>query len=275
VTSQRAPLIAVTGPDRGGWPAWFFTRLALRRAGAKVLRATPSRPVAIEQLDGLVIGGGADVSLPLQPEPPEPPPPPAARWWPRRFLDLCIAPLVLLVRWIAGVHAHGADPARDSMERALLTRARELGLPVLGICRGAQLMNVLEGGTLLHDVQVEERPQLYTALPRREVTTEPGSHLRALLGRDRLLVNSLHFHAIAEPGPDLRVVARELHGVVQAVEHRTRPFWIGVQWHPEYLPQHPLHQRLFEGLVEQARRARSRPAQRAAVASAESAFEAD
>jgi putative glutamine amidotransferase len=261
VAEQQKPLIAVTGPERGGWPAWFFTRIALMRAGARAVRVTPARPIEVERIDGLVLGGGADVTVPLQSDAPEPPPPAAARWWPRRVLDLFIAPLVLVVRLIAGLLAgarpHGADPARDRLERALLGRARELQLPVLGICRGAQLMNVLEGGSLHHAVEVEERPQLYTVLPRREVTTEPGSALQSLLGRSRLLVNSLHFHAIAEPGQGLYVVAREPSGVVQAIEHRSRPFWLGVQWHPEYLPQQIAHQRLFHGLVEHARRYRA------------------
>lgn len=241
--------------------AWFFTRVALWRAGARAVRATPLHPLAIEQLDGLVLGGGADVTWPLEPEPFEAPPPPAARWWPRRLLDLCIAPLVLALRWLAGVRRHGVDEARDRMERELLIAARERQLPVLGICRGAQLMNLLEGGSLQHDVQAEERPQLYTALPRREVVVSPGTRLSSLLGRERLLVNSLHFHAIATPGRDCQVVARELNGIVQAIEHRLRPFWIGVQWHPEYLPQQVAHQRLFQALVEHARERKSRAAQ--------------
>lgn len=259
VARDAAPLIAVTGPDRGGFTAWFFTRLALRRAGARAVRVTPRRPCSAEQIDGLVLGGGADVSVPLGPDDAEGPLESAPRWWPRRVLDLFIAPLLLLLRWLGGVRPHGSDPDRDRVERALLLRARELGLPVLGICRGAQLMNVIEGGSLHHHVQAEERPQLYTVLPRREVIATPGSQLHALLGQERLLVNSLHFHAIAEPGRELSIVARELSGIAQAIEHRARAFFIGVQWHPEYLPQHPLHQRLFHGLVAHARKRRSGP----------------
>jgi putative glutamine amidotransferase len=263
MSSSSRPLIGVTGPDEGGWPAWIFTRIALRRAGARAVRATPRRPVAAERLHGLVLGGGADVSVPLEPDPPEPAPPRSRLYWPRRFIDLLLAPLVLSLRFLAGARPHGVDQARDRLEQDLLARARELDLPVLGICRGAQLMNVFEGGSLQQHVQVEERPQLYTVLPRREIGVTESSCLRRHLGRDRLLVNSLHFHAIAEPGPEVRVVAREDNGVVQAIEHPGRSFWIGVQWHPEYLPQHETHQRLFHGLVQCARirqaRTRSRP----------------
>jgi putative glutamine amidotransferase len=112
-------------------------------------------------------------------------------------------------------------------------------------------MNVAEGGTLRKHVQAfyEERPQLYTVLPRREVEIAEGSRLRSVLGQHRILVNSLHFHAVAEPGAGIHIVAREPNGAAQAIEHAARRFWIGVQWHPEYLPQHPIHQQLFAELV--------------------------
>jgi putative glutamine amidotransferase len=253
-----SPLIGVTGPDDGGWPAWIFTRLALHRAGARSVRITPSRPVAAEKLQGLVLGGGADVTQPLVPVPPQAKPRRSRMRWPRRALDLLLAPFVLLLRVIAGTRPHGVDHARDHLELGLLERARELDLPVLGICRGAQLMNVAEGGTLQHHVQsfYEERPQLYTVLPRREVEIEDGSRLHRVFGRARILVNSMHFHAVSEPGPGLRIVAREAAGTAQAIEHSARAFWIGVQWHPEYLPQQRSHQQLFIALVESAREAR-------------------
>jgi putative glutamine amidotransferase len=250
--SPALPLIGVTGPDRGGWAAWTFTSIALRRAGARAIRVSPRRLVSVERLHGLILGGGADVTTPFEPEPLEPPSP-RSRLWPPPLLDLLLAPLVLCVRWVAGARPHGVDHARDRLEHELLGRARELGLPVLGICRGAQLMNVFEGGSLQQHVEVGERPQLYTVLPRCEIAVEQDSLLRRLLGHDRLLVNSLHFHAIDEPGRALRVVAREHDGIVQAIEHPARPFWLGVQWHPEYLPNQPAHQRLFHGLVHCAR----------------------
>jgi putative glutamine amidotransferase len=117
-------------------------------------------------------------------------------------------------------------------------------------------MNMAEKGTLQRDLHTlyEERAHLYTVLPRREVRVSRASHLFSVLQREVLSVNSLHFHAIAEPGRDIRVVAREPSGVVQAIEHAQRPFWIGVQWHPEYLPQRELQQRLFRALAESARK---------------------
>ena len=254
------PLIGVTGPNRGGRAAWLFTALALRRAGARVVRITPARPFTPEQLDGLVIGGGADVTEPLS-EGDGAEPPPERVIWPRRVLDLVLAPFVLLFRYVFAIQRHGVDRARDLLEVALLEHAKQRDLPVLGICRGAQLMNLVEGGTLERDIDdlYEERPQLYTVLPRREVSVAPGSRLHGLVGRRRLLVNSMHFHAVKEPGPGFAVVAREPRGgIPQAIEHRTRAFWLGVQWHPEYLPQQRPHQEVFRALVAAAGAARER-----------------
>jgi putative glutamine amidotransferase len=252
---QTAPRVGVTGPNKGGWPAWVFTRLALYRVGAVAVRITTSRIVDCTTLSGLVIGGGADVSEPVVDTPDELTPPASRVRWPRRVIDLLLAPLVLLVRWIAATRRHGVDPARDAMELRLLAYAREHGLPVLGICRGSQLMNLAEGGTLLRDVNTlyDERPQLYTVLPRREVSVLDGSVLQSIVGRRSLLVNSLHFHAVGEPARGMRIVACEPSGVPQAVENSARRFWLGVQWHPEYLPQQESHQKIFAALAEAAR----------------------
>lgn len=254
---RTRPLIGVTGPNRGGFPAWMFAAWALRRAGARPIRLTPGHPFQPERLDGLVIGGGADVTEPLTDSDAlvSKPPPRSRLHWPRRLIDLLFAPLVLLVRLIWATRHHGADPARDAMELRLLEYAREHDLPVLGICRGSQLMNLAEGGTLIRDVNTlyDERPQLYTVLPRREVEVTSDSRLFGIVGRSEILVNSLHFHAVREPGRGMRIVAREPSGVPQAIEHTGRGFWLGVQWHPEYLPQQAIHQRLFEALSSHAK----------------------
>lgn len=207
------PRIGVTGPDRGGGIAWWCTALALRRAGAKPVRITPNRIVMLGKLDGFVIGGGADVG--------------------------------------------GPDPrdiARDRLELDVLAHASHRGRPVLGICRGAQLMNVHGGGTLLRDLAplYPEGPSRYSALACKTVALEPDSCLAEVTERRMLEINSLHRQAVDIPGADLRIVAREANGVVQAIEHRRRPMWIGVQWHPEYLQYRAPHQELFRALAEAA-----------------------
>ena len=261
-------LIGVTGPDQGGFTAWFFTRLSLLRAGARAVRITPKNPIDPSLLDGLVLGGGADVSEPLA-EPSTFEVEPHTRrlaqllvTWPLRLLDLILAPLVLLLRLMTGRHrSSGADLLRDALELSLLDYARTRDLPVLGICRGAQLMSVAEGGTLQRDLRTlyGERPHLYTVLARRAVHVTRGSRLHEIVGSDALVVNSLHFHAVGEAGRDMQVVARESSGVPQAIEHSTRRFWLGVQWHPEYLPHHHAHQALFQQLVKHASTVRDEP----------------
>jgi putative glutamine amidotransferase len=255
MNEKRCPLIGVSGPERGGLPAWLFTYFALRRVGVRAVRITPSRPVMLDRLDGLVLGGGADITYDFTAES-EPAIPPRTIHWVRRVLDHILAPLLFLVRFLGATKNHAADPARDRLEALLIRHAQEAGIPVLGICRGAQLMALAEGGSLAHNLHTlyTERPQLYTALPCREVHVEAGSRLDRVLSCPSLLVNSLHFHAVDRPGTMMRAVARERDGVIQAIEHTERPFWIGVQWHPEYLPHHPVHQRLFQALAAAARR---------------------
>lgn len=251
------PVIGVTGPDTGGAAAWWFTRLAIRRSGGVARRITPSRPSPRDTIDALVVGGGADVSDPehvLAAEEREVPPrPPAQPLW-RRLVGLVLAPLVYLLRRLGARPGTTIDPARDKLERQWLAHAAAQNLPVLGICRGAQLMNVCAGGSLFRDLTdfYGEDPEPWTVLPRKRVEIEPDSHLAQVLRRRSCRVNGLHRHAVEDIGRDLRVVARERSGLTQAIEHVTRRFWLGVQWHPEYLPQLPEQRRLFDALVAEA-----------------------
>jgi len=146
---------------------------------------------------------------------------------------------------------------RTRFEWRLLEAALARGLPVLAICGGMQLLNVVLGGTLLQHIPdavpgalAHEQPNPRTE-PGHEVEIEPGSRLHGITGRLRMAVNSAHHQAVDVPGRDLAVVARAPDGVVEAVEHRRLPFVIGVQWHPEY-GLDPGDRRLFEGLVAAA-----------------------
>jgi putative glutamine amidotransferase len=215
---------------------------------------TPSREADVSTLDGLIIGGGADVTEPLSDalddtdDPAEPASAPdelesvTTKEERQRWLHALLAPVIILIRWLGSKRGHGVDAARDQLEQRLLVEAHQRGLPVLGICRGAQLMSVVNGGQLVRDVNTlyEERPRLYTVLPRRRVHLEQGTLMRRVLGCDYALVNSLHHHAVQSVGRGFNVAAREAEGVVQAVERLRPVLWWGVQWHPEYLPQSAL-----------------------------------
>ena len=264
-------MIGVTGPDRGGFPAWVFAAWAVRRAGGKPVRIRPGKQHEDVPLDGLVIGGGADVGgsdLEGDEEADPSLAPTAAeraelesreearsgsRW--RALAGLALSPAIWLLRRLFSMPRHtGDDPARDTMELALLRAAERRGVPVLGICRGAQLMNVVAGGSLHRNLAAfyREAPNPWTVLPRKEVTISPDSCVSQVMG-DRCLVNSLHRHAINELGAALQVTARDFAGVVQAIEHESREFWLGVQWHPEYMPQRQDQTALFGKLVQAAR----------------------
>lgn len=251
------PVIGVTGPDSGGVTAWWFTRLAIARSGGIARRITPSRPRVRERVDALVVGGGADVSDPDDETADEerhvPPRRPSESWW-RRLGGLVIAPIVFVLRRLSARRIGTIDRARDRLERRWLAHAAAHDLPVLGICRGAQIMNVCAGGTLHRDLAgfYAETPQPWTVLPRKSVHVDDDSRLADVLGTTACRVNGLHRHAVDRLGKNLRVVAREPSGIAQAVEHETRRFWIGVQWHPEYLPQLPEQRRLFDALVSEA-----------------------
>lgn len=263
-TGDDKPLIGVTGPDRGGWPAWIFTRVALWRCGAEARRITPRGAARIRasELHGLVIGGGADVAEPLSQlleDPAEPGVDESHRLRERgekpRWVHVLLAPFILAVRWLGSSHQHGVDAARDRLELRLLREAEQARLPVLGICRGAQLMSLASGGKLLRHINelYEERPRLYTVLPRRAVHLESSSALGKVIGTSTAMVNSLHNHAVEGVGAGFRVVAREPHGIVQAIERTEPVLWWGVQWHPEYLPQSPAQMRLVRHWVGECR----------------------
>ena len=255
------PIVGVTGPESGGGAAWWFTRFAVWRAGGHAVRITPKHPRRIDGLDGLVIGGGADVGPELYGEK-EPPPVPTHRPpdEPRLLylLEWLISPLIWLARKLSGrlaSHA-GGDAARDRLEMRLLDEAIQRGLPVLGICRGEQLLNVYFGGSLHRDLAgfYVEDAEVRTILPLKRVILDEGCRLRRLVREAAPRVNALHRHAIHRLGRGLRVAARDRNGIVQAIEHERLPFVVGVQWHPEYLPQRREQRALFEGLVREAKR---------------------
>jgi putative glutamine amidotransferase len=149
------------------------------------------------------------------------------------------------------------DPARDATTLPLIRKAVESGVPVFGICRGFQEMNVAFGGTLhqkLHEVpghldhrDDETQPLEAQYGPAHDVTLEPGGLLRSLSDSDRIAVNSLHSQGIERLGPPLVVEARAPDGVIEAFRVRAaRSFALAVQWHPEWrVMTNPFSRALF------------------------------
>lgn len=158
--------------------------------------------------------------------------------------------------------------ARDEFEVSLLHRGLDRRLPILGICRGVQMINVGFGGTLYQDLAQEAPTELHhqqadAGLARSDLShtvtvTEPDSLLhQAVQGSCR--VNSLHHQAIKLLGRGLRATAHSEDGLVEAVEAaEDYPFLLAVQWHPEEIVDHAEQRRIFEEFVAQCREAAAR-----------------
>jgi putative glutamine amidotransferase len=213
----------VTTSLRGGWRGYLFNRMALRLAGAEATRLHAGHRGGLAKLDALVIGGGDDID--------------SEHYGGKQVPDIRI------------------DPDRDALELELLAAAEARHLPVLGICRGAQMLNVHLGGALHTDVHeiYETAPRGRTILPLRQIRIDPESRLSALMGRRRCRANVLHHQSISRLGRGLVAVAHDSFGIVQGIEAKSRRFLFGVQWHPELLFYSPPHLRLFQGLVAAAR----------------------
>jgi len=216
------PEIAVTTSRRSGWRIFPLVALNVWLAGGRARRWTTRGDVDVAAVDGVIIGGGDDISP-----------------------DLYGGQLVASAR---------LDPDRDAMERAIVAACFEAGKPVLGICRGSQMLNVALGGTLHQDAYEVYRDSRRhrTILPRKDVQVEPGTRLAAIAGEAPMRVNALHSQAVDTLGRDLRVAARDPGGMVQAVERLREPFALGVQWHPEHLFYARRQRRLFAALVAAA-----------------------
>ena len=215
------PLIGLTldSEPAGGYSAlpWYALRenycAAVARAGglAVLLPHEPGRADAyIDRLDGLIVTGGAfDVDPALY--------------------------------GADGRHASvTTKDRRTAFEKAAAERALDRDMPVLGICGGQQLLNVVLGGTLIQhipdeveDALAHEQPNPRTE-PGHSVAVAPGTLLRRIVGADTLEVNSAHHQAAREVGRGVAVNAVAPDGVIEGIEAVGRRFCLGIQWHPEY-----------------------------------------
>jgi putative glutamine amidotransferase len=143
------------------------------------------------------------------------------------------------------------DRVVDGAELALALAAEERGLPVLGICRGAQAMNVARGGTLHQHLDGHRQTHAATEAAH-VVDVAPGTFLAALTQARGLEVNSFHHQAVDRLGAGLRIAATAPDGTVEAIEDPARPFHLGVQWHAEGMIERPEQLALFEALVAAA-----------------------
>ncbi len=162
----------------------------------------------------------------------------------------------------AGPHPHlgPTEPDLDAFELALAKVADQLRMPVLGICRGCQALNVARGGTLhqhladVTDGSIEHRQGARGRMPTHSVRIEPRSRLARIMGVSEAEVNSFHHQSAARLGKRLKAVAWSPDGVVEGIESSGLSLYLGVQWHAESLIERPEHLALFRSLVDEAGR---------------------
>ena len=156
-------------------------------------------------------------------------------------------------------------PLRDDFEIKLLKVLIEKypDKPILGICRGAQVINVAMGGTLYQDLRsqvegsIRHQQQQSSHYASHKATVTEGSKLQGIYGSNEIMVNSFHHQAVKTIGEGLVVTAKASDGVVEAYEKPDHPYFIGVQWHPERQvegPHHPEHKPLFQSFVDACRK---------------------
>ncbi|AUM13966.1 gamma-glutamyl-gamma-aminobutyrate hydrolase family protein [Ketobacter alkanivorans] len=219
-TPVDSPLIAVTGPHKRYPFAWWATRFMLRLVGLRAIYVTAHSGMPKQVIHGIIIGGGDDIE----------PEQYGGEYHPRRRYDV----------------------ERDRFEVAMIRQALDSNIPMIGICRGAQLINVVSGGTLNQDIRPLRRltPNRRSIRPIKWVDLDADGRLCCSLGIKSLRVNSLHEQAIERVGDGLTVAGRDRDGFVQAIEGQYG-FLLGLQWHPEYLPYRAEQRHIFR-LFEKA-----------------------
>jgi putative glutamine amidotransferase len=232
------------GPVIGiAWPKRDYV-VALERAGAQLRELQPETdllPDALKACDGLLLTGGPDVD-------------------PREYGDKESHPSVAI------------DPARDAYELALARYAIDRDMPLFAICRGAQVLNVAAGGTLIQDLPSQLPSPLAHSISNpktaeaHDVSIAPYTCLSVLMegvlpAGGTIAVNSRHHQSIRDPAPGFIVSATAPDGVIEAVEKPDARFCVGVQWHPENFWQTGEFSPLFSGLVDAARRYHDRKGQ--------------
>jgi putative glutamine amidotransferase len=231
------PIIGITSyAQEASWGAWTLPAAliplsyvaSVEQAGGRSLVIPPSADgvdETLDVLDGLILSGGADID-------------------PARYAAESGGKTV-------------AQPERDHAEFVLLEAALRRDMPVLGICRGMQIMNVLRGGGLhqhLPDVVGhEEHRETPGVFSEHAVELDPGSRTAAVLGASAS-VKSSHHQGIVTVGDGLAATGVAHDGTIEVVEDPAHPFAIGVLWHPEEGED----KRLFEALVQEARAYRAR-----------------
>ena len=242
--TRQHPLIGITGNfgDKGCELAEGYYLSVLKAGGTPVVipphKDKEALATLLNDLDGIIFSGGGDINPLLMGEEPLP-------------------------------ELHSVCPQRDEPELFLAREAFHRQIPMLGICRGIQVMTVALGGKVYQDIYAQQSPfkgELERVLKHSQdmprhyashtVAIKEGSVLLSIYGnKQTLLVNSFHHQAVSEPGPHLKVAAMSPDGIIEAVESSEHKALLGVQWHPEcfILASDESHMAVFRWLLSEAR----------------------
>lgn len=237
---MTAPLIGITAgvrKDNEGNPRVMlgevYVTAVLRAGGIPLLIPTGVKDETLDtvraRLDGIIVTGGPDIEPSIFNGEPHP-------------------------------AIYGIDSRRDSLELNLVRNAVEHGTPILGICRGIQVMNVALGGDLYTHIadqlpgslRHDTDPAHSYDYPAHEVRLEAGSRIESIVGCPTAQVNSWHHQGVHNAAPGTRATGWSPDGLIETIEVQGHPFGLGVQWHPEWMPAVDSMQAIFRALVAAA-----------------------
>jgi len=227
IMANNKPIIGVTrAPDKNFTLQSFMLQVSVWIAGGSVLTIQEFDEEKAKKIDALLIGGGRDVYPALYQQKPIPNNP--------------------------------YNRIQDDNESQWLYHAKTNNLPLLAICRGAQLLNIIQGGNIHHNLteiyENADYPQNFFAYIffRKKIYIDTKSLFYKITGKTEMIVNSIHKRAVDKVGTDLVVTAREINKVIQIIENPNHKFFMGVQFHPERLIYRRSFRKLFRYFVKTA-----------------------
>lgn len=213
-------LIGICLPNKGNYFAHLFIKFNLILQGAHSVRLRPSKNnIKFERLDGLILSGGSDIDPTI---------------------------------YGANEDAHNTplDKKRDAFELEMIDKAYKKKIPILGICRGAQLINIYFNGTLYPKILDLDEYIIHknSFFPIKSAIIKRVSKLFSIIKKKEIYINSIHNQTINKVGKSLKITACH-DKIIEAIEKEDYPFLLGVQWHPEYLIYLKEHRLIFKNFV--------------------------
>jgi putative glutamine amidotransferase len=219
---MKKPLIGIAADKPRRIPKYVRS---IEKAGGEVEILYPDSysPEVLEHLDGLLLTGGGDIDAAEFSEENHP-------------------------------KNHTINPKRDAMELSLTRAALSQNIPVFGICRGLQVMNVAMGGNLHQDIPGHDDEKNSRQNVAHDVTIREGTKLHEIIGKEKIGVNSFHHQAAKDLGKGLIATATSQDGFVEGIENPNAKYFLGVQWHPEeFVDQQTDFHELFDSFINAAR----------------------